>query len=87
MFYCGIYDGLHIVSLRVWCPPSGVNRPRQKHGVEAVRPVPLRLVEGRSLLHQVLQVSGVHLQPPDHVIHVALVVLVMNFTEGTRKGR
>ena len=59
-----------------------VNRPRQQHEVEAVGPVPLSLVQNRPLLHQVLQVSGVHLQPSDHVIHVALVVLVVDFTGG-----
>ena len=61
--------------------------PREQHEVEAVRPVPLSFVEGRSLLHQVLQVSGIHLQPSDHVVHVALVVLVMNFTEDKWKSR
>lgn len=61
------------------------NRPRQEHEVEAVGSVPLSFVESRSLLHQVLQVSGVHLQPSDHVIHVAFIVLVMNFTDGKKK--
>lgn len=63
------------------------DRPREQHEVEAVCPVPLSFVEGRSLLHQVLQVSGIHLQPPDHVVHVALVVLVMNVTEDKWKSR
>ena len=65
--------------------PLIVNRPRQQHEVEVVGPVPLSFVEDRSLLHQVLQVSGIHLQPPDHVIHVALIVLVMDFTGGQSK--
>lgn len=71
----------------MWCAPSSVNRPRKQHEVEAVGPVPLSFVKSRSLLHQVLQVSGIHLQPSDHVIHVALIVLVMNFTKGQGKGR
>lgn len=58
------------------------NRPREQHEVEAVCPVPLRFVKGRSLFHQVFQVSGIHLQPSDHIIHVALIFLVMYFTEG-----
>lgn len=61
-----------------------MNGPGKQHVVEAVRSVPLRLVEGRSLLHQVLQVPGVHLQSSYHVVHVALVVPVMNFTEAKR---
>lgn len=67
--------------------PLSVNRPRKQHEVEAVCPVPLSFVEGRPLLHQVLQISGIHLQPSDHVIHVALVVLVMNVAKGQRKER
>lgn len=70
------------------CVLSGhVNRPREQHGVEAVGSVTLGFVERCSLLHQVLQVSGVHLQPSDHVVHVALVVLVMDFTEGGGEKR
>lgn len=69
------------VCIKIWCAPLSVNRPRKQHEVEAVCPVPLGFVEDRSLLHQVLQVSGIHLQPSDHVVHVALIVLVMNFTK------
>lgn len=57
-----------------------VSRPRKQHEVEAVGSIPLGLVQRRPLLHQVLQVLGVHLQPPHHVVHVALVVLVVYFT-------
>ena len=80
----------------MWDVPLSANRPREQHEVEAVGPVPLCFVESRSLLHQVLQVSGIHLQPSDHVIHVALIVLVVDFTGGQgneqargkeRKGR
>lgn len=68
------------------CVSSGqVNRPWEQHKVETVGSVPLSFVESRSLLHQVLQVSGVHLQPSDHVVHVALVVLVVDFTGGVEK--
>lgn len=69
----------------MWSAPLSVNRPRKKHEVEAVGAVPLSFIESRSLFHQVLQVSGIHLQPSDHVIHVALIVLVMDFTGGERK--
>lgn len=58
------------------------SRPRKEHEVQAVGSVPLRFVQGRSLLHQVLQVPGVHLQPSDHVVQVAFIVLVVNFAEG-----
>lgn len=75
--YCG-FNTCYIFDLR--CAPLTVNWPRQQHEVEVVGPVPLSFVEDRSLLHQVLQVSGIHLQPSDHVIHVALIFLVMNFT-------
>lgn len=59
------------------------NRPRKQLKVEAVSPIPLCFVKDSSLLHQVLQVSGVHLQPSDHVVHVALVLLIVNFTAQT----
>lgn len=60
-----------------------MNRPRKQLEVEQVSPIPLGLVEDGSLLHQVLQVPGVHLQPSDHVVHVALVLLVVNFAAQT----
>lgn len=59
-------------------------RPRKQHEVEAVCSVPLSFVERRSLLHQALQVSGIHLQPSNHVVHVALIVLVVNITKGQK---
>lgn len=64
-----------------------INRPRQQHEVEEVSSVPLSFVKHCSLLHQVLQVSGVHLQPSDHVVHVALIVLVVNFTKRQEKKK
>lgn len=63
-----------------------VNKPRQQHKVKIVSSIPLSFVEGRSLFHQVLQVSGIHLQPSDHVIQVALIFLIMDFT-GVMKRR
>lgn len=71
--------------MRRACNCGDANKPRKEHEVEAVGSVPLSFVESRPLLHQVLQVSGVHLQPSDHVIHVAFIVLVMNFTDGQRQ--
>lgn len=61
---------------------AGVTGPWQQHEVQVVSSVPLSLVEHRPLLHQVLQVPGIHLQPSDHVVHVALVVLVVNVAAG-----
>ena len=53
----------------------------QEQEVEPVSPVPLSLVQRGSLLHQVLQVPGVHLQPTDQVVHVALISLVVQVAE------
>ena len=67
-------------------PPPVLNPPREQHVVQAVGPVPLCLVEGGPLLHQELQVLGVHLQPADQVVHVAVVVLAVKVTAGGREG-
>lgn len=58
-----------------------MNKPRKQHEVEAVGSIPLSFVKRCPLLHQVLQVPGITLQSSDHVVHVALIVLVMDFTE------
>ncbi len=54
-----------------------VFRPWQKHEVQAVRSVSLSLVQSCAFLNQTLQVTGIHLQPADQVLHVALMFLVV----------
>lgn len=57
--------------------PCSVFRPWQKHEVQAVRSVSLSLVQSCAFLNQTLQVTGIHLQPADQVLHVALMFLVV----------
>lgn len=54
-----------------------VFRPWQKHEVQAVRSVSLSLVQSCAFLNQPLQVTGIHLQPADQVLHVTLMFLVV----------
>lgn len=61
------------------------NPPRKKHKVEAIRSVPLSFVQSRSLLHELLQSPGVHLQTTDQVVHVRLCGLVMEVTASDQK--
>lgn len=66
-----------------WC--QEINIPRQQHEVETIRPVPLSFVQSRSLLHQTLQSSGVHLQTTDQVVHVRLSGLIVQVTVGSQR--
>lgn len=64
-----------------------VFRPWQKHEVQAVRSVSLSLVQSCAFLNQPLQVTGIHLQPADQVLHVALMFLVVQTIQNqTRKS-
>lgn len=51
--------------------------PWEQHEVQAVSPVPLRLVQLRPLLHQVFQVSRIQLETSDQGVHVGFILLVM----------
>lgn len=64
----------------IYCIVYCVNLLRQEHKVEAISSVPLSFVQRGSLLHQVLQSLGVHLQAADQVVHVRLTGLVVQVT-------
>lgn len=64
-----------------------MNAPGKKHKVESICSVPLSLVQRRSLLHQVLQRPGIHLQAADQVVHVRLTGLVVQVTVWEKKEK